>query len=55
MRYEEGVIRFKLAVYAQGNLEARKTNLRRAIELFEQMGAVNELRLAREEAHRAGI
>jgi tetratricopeptide (TPR) repeat protein len=55
MRYEEGLIRLKLAMYAQGNLEERKTNLGRAIELFEQMGAVNELRLAREEARRAGI
>jgi tetratricopeptide (TPR) repeat protein len=55
MRYEEGMIRLKLAVYAQGNLEARKKNLGRAIELFEQMGAVNELRLAREEARRAGF
>jgi tetratricopeptide (TPR) repeat protein len=55
MRYEEGLIRLKLAMYAQGNLEARKTNLGRAIELFEQMGAVNELRLAQEEARRAGI
>jgi class 3 adenylate cyclase/tetratricopeptide (TPR) repeat protein len=55
MCYEEGSIRLKLAIYAQGNLEARKTNLGRAIELFEQMGAVNELRLAREEARRAGI
>jgi hypothetical protein len=34
MRYEEGMIRFKLAVYAQGNLEARRTNLGRAIELI---------------------
>ena len=55
MRYEEGLIRLRLALYAQGNLEARTTNLKRAIELFEQMGALNELRLAQEEARRAGI
>ncbi|MGZ9235192.1 MAG: tetratricopeptide repeat protein, partial [Anaerolineales bacterium] len=55
MRYEEGLIRLKLALYAQGNPDAQKTNLGRAIEIFEQMGAVNELRLAREEARRAGI
>jgi tetratricopeptide (TPR) repeat protein len=55
MRYEEGLIRLRLALYAQGNLESRKINLGRAIELFEQMGAVNELRVAREEARKAGI
>jgi class 3 adenylate cyclase/tetratricopeptide (TPR) repeat protein len=55
MPYEEGLIRLKLASYEQGNLEARKRNLWRAMEIFEKMGALNELRLAREEAQRAGI
>ena len=55
MPYEEGLFRLKLAMYAQGNVDARMRNLWRAIEIFEKMGAVNELRLAQEEAKKAGI
>ena len=55
MTYEEGWIRLKLAAYTQGNLETRKRNLWRAMEIFEKMGAINELRLAQEEAQKAGI
>jgi tetratricopeptide (TPR) repeat protein len=55
MAYEEGVVRLKLAIYSQGNLDARKRNLWRAIEIFENMGALNELRLAQVEAQKAGI
>lgn len=55
MAYEEGLIRLKLAAYSQGNLDARKQNLRRAMEIFETMGAVHELRLAQEEAQKAGM
>ena len=55
MAYEEGLIRLKLATYSQGNLDARKRNLWRAMDIFEKMGALNELRLAQEEAQKAGI
>ena len=55
MLYEEGLIRFRLAAYSQGNLETRKRNLWRAISIFENMGAVKELSLAQEEAQRTGI
>jgi class 3 adenylate cyclase/tetratricopeptide (TPR) repeat protein len=55
MAYEEGLIRLKLAAYSQGNLDIRKRNLWRAIEIFEKMGALNELRLAQEEVQKAGI
>jgi class 3 adenylate cyclase/tetratricopeptide (TPR) repeat protein len=55
MIYEEGLIRLKLAVYSQGNLDARNRNLWRAMEIFERMGALNELRLAQEEAQKAGV
>ncbi len=55
MIYEEGLIRLKLAVYSQGNLDARNRNLWRAMEIFEKMGARNELRLAQEEAQKAGV
>jgi len=55
MTYEEGLIRLKLATYSQENLDTRKRNLWRAIEIFEKMGALNELRLAQAEAQKAGI
>jgi class 3 adenylate cyclase/tetratricopeptide (TPR) repeat protein len=55
MTYEEGLLRLKLATYAQGNVDTRMRNLWRAIEIFEKMGAVDELRLAQEEAKKAGI
>jgi class 3 adenylate cyclase/tetratricopeptide (TPR) repeat protein len=55
MIYEEGLIRLKLAVYSQGNLDVRNRNLWRAMEIFERMGALNELRLAQEEAQKAGV
>ena len=55
MVYEEGLIRLKLAAYSQENLDARKQHLRRAMEIFERMGALNELRLTREEVQKAGI
>ena len=55
MPYEEGSIRLKLASYSQANLSARKRNLWQAMEIFERMGARNELRLAQEEARKTGI
>ena len=55
MAYEEGLIRLKLAGYSQENLDARNQNIWRAMEIFETMGALNELRLAQEEAQRAGV
>ena len=55
MVYEEGLVRLKLAMYSQGNLETRKQNLRRAMEIFETMGARNELRLTQEEMQKAGM
>jgi tetratricopeptide (TPR) repeat protein len=55
MAYEEGIIRLKLAAYAQENRDVRKQNIRRAVEIFEKMSATNELRLAQEEARKADI
>ena len=55
MAYEEGIIRLKLAAYAQENPEVQKRNLGRAIEIFEKMGAIHELRLAKEAAQKTGI
>ena len=55
MAYEEGLIRLKLATYSQENLDTRKRNLWRAIEIFEKMDAIPELRLAQKEAQKAGL
>ena len=55
MPYEEGLIRVRLALYAQDNPEARKKHVWRAVEIFEKMGAAHELKLAQEEAQKAGI
>jgi len=55
MPYEEGLIRVRLASYAQDNPETRKKHVWRAIEIFEKMGATRELKLAQEQAQKAGI
>ena len=55
MPYEEGLIRVRLASYAQDTPEARKKHVWRAVEIFEKMGAAHELKLAQEEAQKAGI
>jgi class 3 adenylate cyclase/tetratricopeptide (TPR) repeat protein len=55
MPYEEGLIRVRLALYAQDNPDMRKKHVSRAIEIFKKMGAVRELKLAQEEAQKAGI
>jgi class 3 adenylate cyclase/tetratricopeptide (TPR) repeat protein len=55
MPYEEGLIRVRLASYAQDNADTRKKHVRRAIEIFEKMGAIHELKLAQEQAQKAGI
>ncbi|HET9588160.1 MAG TPA: AAA family ATPase, partial [Anaerolineales bacterium] len=55
MPYEEGLIRVKLASYAQDKPEMRKNHIRRAIEIFEKMGASHQLALAKQEAKKTGI
>ena len=55
MPYEEGLIRVRLALYAQDKPDTRKKHIWRAIEIFEKMGAARELKLAQEEAQKAGI
>ena len=55
MAYEEGLIRLKLVAYSHGSPETQEQNLRRAMEIFEEMGAHNELRLAQAEAQESGI
>jgi eukaryotic-like serine/threonine-protein kinase len=55
MPYEEGLIRVRLALYAQDTPDARKNHVWRALEIFEKMGAARELKRAQEEAQKAGI
>ncbi|MGZ9165334.1 MAG: AAA family ATPase, partial [Anaerolineales bacterium] len=55
MPYEEGLIRVRLALYAQDIPDTRKKHVWRAIEIFEKMGAAHELELAQKEAQKAGI
>jgi tetratricopeptide (TPR) repeat protein len=54
MIYEEGLIRLKLASYSVGDQAIRNRNLQRAREIFEKMGALNELRLVQEQVQEAG-
>lgn len=55
MPYEEGLIRVRLASYAQDPPDMRIKHVQRAIEIFEKMGAIHELKLAQEQAQKTGI
>ena len=45
--YEEGLIRIKLGSSLRDNPGVRREHLERAIQIFEKMGAVHELRFAK--------
>ncbi|HEX9385895.1 MAG TPA: AAA family ATPase, partial [Anaerolineales bacterium] len=47
MPYEEGLIRVKLGTVLKDNAVGRKERFARAIQIFEKMGAVHELRTAK--------
>jgi tetratricopeptide (TPR) repeat protein len=47
MPYEEGLIRIKLGTVLKDSAVERKERFARAIQIFEKMGAVHELRLAK--------
>lgn len=47
MPYEEGLIRVKLGTILKDNTVERKERFARAIQIFEKMGAVHELRSAK--------
>jgi tetratricopeptide (TPR) repeat protein len=47
MPYEEGLMRLKLGTVLKENTIERQERLARAIQIFEKMGAVHELRVAR--------
>jgi tetratricopeptide (TPR) repeat protein len=53
MPYEEGLIRVKLGACSKD--DAQKDHFERAIQVFEKMGVIYELRLARSEAQKAGF
>ncbi len=45
--YEEGLVRIKLASALRENPNACREHLERAIQIFEKMGAIHELRFAK--------
>jgi len=47
MPYEEGLIHVKLGIARKGNLYERSEHLKHAVQIFEKMGAVHELQLAK--------
>jgi len=53
MPYEEGLIRVKLGAHLKD--DDRKPHFERAVQIFENLGVVHELALARSEALRAGF
>jgi tetratricopeptide (TPR) repeat protein len=53
VRYEEGLLCLMLAQHSTDDSDARRENIRRAVEIFETMGAARELEAARSIA--AGI
>ncbi len=55
MPYQEGLMRVKLGASLKDNANARREHFERAIQIFEKMGAVHELDLARSEARKAGF
>jgi hypothetical protein len=53
MPYEEGLLHIKLGAYAKD--DSQKLHFERAILIFQIMGAVHELQLAKSEARKAGF
>jgi len=47
--YEEGLIRLKLGSCLEGDLQLRRIHFERAIQIFEKMGAIRELRISGEQ------
>jgi hypothetical protein len=46
--YEEGLIRARLASLSKDKPAERKEHAEKALQIFEKMGAANELRLVRD-------
>ncbi|MDQ3004032.1 MAG: AAA family ATPase [Chloroflexota bacterium] len=55
MPYQEGLMRVRLGAVLNDNANVRREHFERAIQIFEKMGAVRELQLARSEAGKAGF
>jgi len=55
MPYQEGLMRVRLGAVLNDNVNVRREHFERAIQIFEKMGAVRELELARTEARKAGF
>ena len=55
MLYQEGLIRVKLGTSLPDEVNARGKHFERAIQIFEEMGAVHDLTVAKEAARKAGF
>jgi len=55
MPYEEGLARVRLGSNMIEDAEKRREHFQRAIEIFERMGALHEMRIAQEELQKAGL
>jgi hypothetical protein len=55
MPYQEGLMRVRLGAALKDNDNVRREHFERATQIFEKMGAVRELELARSEARKAGF
>src|SRR5215207_1613241 len=55
MPYQEGLMRVRLGAALKDNDNVRREHFERAIQIFDKMGAVRELELARSEARKAGF
>jgi hypothetical protein len=55
MPYEEGLARVKLGSALQDDSGTRREHFQRAIEIFERMGAVHELKMAQDNSKKAGL
>jgi hypothetical protein len=55
MPYQEGLMRVRLGAALKDNDNVRRQHFERATQIFEKMGAVRELELARSEARKAGF
>ncbi len=52
MPYQEGLLRVKLGALSQDEENKRREHFERAIQIFEKMGAVHNLTVAKEAAEK---
>ena len=55
MPYEEGLARVRLGSAVTDDADRRREHLQRAIQIFERMGALHEMRSAQDEFQKSGL